>query len=193
MTYGYIRVSSRDQNEDRQILSMRREKIPPERLFIDRQSGKDFVRPAYQRMLKRLKKGDLLIVHSLDRLGRNYQEIRAQWQHLTCDLGVDICVLDMPLLDTRQKKDLMGRFIADLVLQILSFVSENEREAIRKRQAEGIAAARMAGKKLGRPPLPIPDSFPHMVQKWEEGKIPLSDVLRACGISRSTFYRRLKT
>jgi DNA invertase Pin-like site-specific DNA recombinase len=148
--YGYIRVSSLDQNEDRQRIAMGGRAVPEKNLFIDKQSGKDFNRPQYRRMVKKLKPGDLLCIQSIDRLGRNYEEIQDQWRRLTKDLGVDISVIDMPLLDTRNGKDLMGTFIADLVLQILSFVAQNERENIRRRQAQGIAAAKARGVRFGR-------------------------------------------
>ena len=149
--YGYIRVSSLDQNEDRQRIAMGGRAVPEKNLFIDKQSGKDFNRPQYRRLVKKLKPGDLLCIQSIDRLGRNYEEIQDQWRRLTKDLGVDISVIDMPLLDTRNGKDLMGTFIADLVLQILSFVAQNERENIRRRQAQGIAAAKARGVRFGRP------------------------------------------
>ena len=158
-TFGYVRVSSHDQNEDRQLIALRSKLVDPKMIFIDKQSGKDFERPQYQKMLKKMKTGDLLYVLSIDRLGRNYEEIQRQWRLLTKDIGIDICVIDMPLLDTRNGKDLMGTFIADIVLQILSFVAQSERENIKKRQAEGIAAARERGVHLGRPVLPIPDGF----------------------------------
>lgn len=150
--YGYIRVSSTDQNEDRQVIALREKKVLEKNIYMDKQSGKDFNRPQYQKLVKRLKSGDLLYILSIDRLGRNYEEIQNQWRILTKEIGVDICVIDMPLLDTRNGKDLMGTFIADLVLQILSFVAQSERENIRKRQAEGIAAAKARGVRFGRPP-----------------------------------------
>lgn len=190
--WGYARVSSNDQNEDRQLLSMYEKGVPPENIYIDKLSGKDFNRPEYQRLVKRLSEGDLLYIHSIDRLGRNYEEIQKQWRILTKDIGADICVLDMPLLDTRTCKDLMGTFIADLVLQILSFVAHSERENIRRRQAEGIAAARAKGKHLGRPEKPIPDDFGDMVRKWEKKKLSLEEILKDCCISEATFYRRLR-
>lgn len=152
--YGYIRVSSTDQNEDRQLVALREREVPEQNLYMDKQSGKDFERPEYRRMVKRLKKDDLLYVKSIDRLGRNYGEILEQWRLLTKEKGVDIVVLDMPLLDTRNGKDLMGTFIADLVLQILSFVAQSERENIRQRQAEGIAAAKARGVPFGRGSIP---------------------------------------
>lgn len=158
-TYGYVRVSSQDQNEERQLVALREKLVDPKQTFIDKQSGKDFDRPQYKKMLKKLKAGDLLYVLSIDRLGRNHEEIQRQWRVLTKDIGIDICVIDMPLLDTWNGKDLMGTFIADLVLQILSFVAQSERENIKKRQTEGIAAARARGVHLGRPVLPVPEDF----------------------------------
>lgn len=182
MDYGYVRVSSADQNEDRQLIALRKNGVPDHRIYADKQSGKDFERPKYKRLMRRLKPGDLLYVPSIDRLGRNYWEIQEQWQLLTQEKGVDICVLDMPLLDTRQGKDLMGTFIADLVLQILSFVAQNERENIRKRQAEGIAAAKARGVKFGRPSIPLPDNFYAVHKAWRSKKITLRQAAKACGI-----------
>ena len=190
--YGYVRVSSTDQNEDRQVIALAGQAIPRKNIYMDKQSGKDFDRPQYRRLVRRLRTGDLLYVLSIDRLGRNYEEILRQWRILTKDIGVDICVLDMPLLDTRNGKDLMGAFIADLVLQILSFVAQNERETIRKRQAEGIAAARARGVSFGRPEKPLPEEFPALVQLWERHQLPLAAVLERCEISQATFYRRLQ-
>ena len=192
-TYGYVRVSSTDQNEQRQLLALQEKSVPNQNIFVDKQSGSDFLRPQYRRLVRRLREGDLLIIQSIDRLGRNYEEIQQQWRRLTKDIGVDIAVIDMPLLDTRQGKDLMGTFIADLVLQILSFVAQSERESIRKRQAEGIAAARARGVRFGRPETPVPDDFPLLVRRWELGALRLTELLRLCGgISESTFYRRLR-
>lgn len=190
--YGYIRVSSTDQNEDRQRIALAHTGIPAQNIYMDKQSGKDFDRPQYKRLVKQLKPGDLLCVLSIDRLGRNYEEIQRQWRTLTKDLGVDIHVIDMPLLDTRQGKDLMGTFIADLVLQILSFVAQNERENIRKRQAQGIAAAKARGVRFGRPIKAAPDEFPRILQDWEKKRISLDSALRLCGMSESTFYRRVR-
>lgn len=189
-TYGYIRVSSQDQNEDRQLIAMQEKLVPQKNLFIDKQSGKDFDRPQYKKMVKKLQNGDLLYVLSIDRLGRNYEEIQKQWRILTKDIGVDICVIDMPLLDTRNGKDLMGTFIADLVLQILSFCSENERVNIKKRQAEGIAAARARGVHLGRPVKEVPADFPEIVKAWEKGEITLKEALKRCNMGETSFYRR---
>ena len=191
-TYGYIRVSSQDQNEDRQLIAMKDLAIPQAHLFIDKQSGKDFERPAYRQLVKVLKSGDLLYVLSIDRLGRNYEEIQNQWRVLTKEKGVDIVVLDMPLLDTRNGKDLMGTFIADLVLQILSFVAQSERDNIKKRQAQGIAAAQARGTHMGRPCKTMPDSFGALIRDWEKKKTPLAKVLEQCGgIHEATFYRKL--
>ena len=190
--YGYVRVSSTDQNEDRQMLEMQRLKIKKKNIYIDKQSGKDFNRPGYQRLLGKLKKGDLLYVKSIDRLGRNYKEIQNQWRVLTKEMEVDVVVIDMPLLDTRVYKDLMGTFIADLVLQVLSFVAENERENIRKRQEEGIKAAKLKGVMFGRPMIKVPDNFGSLVKQWERGHIRAEDVAKECDMSIATFYRRLR-
>ena len=187
--YGYIRVSSLDQNEDRQRIAMGGRAVPEKNLFIDKQSGKDFNRPQYRRMVKKLKPGDLLCIKSIDRLGRNYEEIQDQWRRLTKDLGVDISVIDMPLLDTRNGKDLMGTFIADLVLQILSFVAQNERENIRRRQAQGIAAAKARGVRFGRPPKPLPEGFHRAYQRWKAGKIS-GTAAKECGMPLATFRYR---
>jgi len=174
------------------MLAMRERNIPPEQIFIDKQSGKDFQRPLYQALLKKVKHGDLICIHSIDRLGRNYDEIQNQWRILTKERGVDIAVLDMPLLDTRLNKDLMGTFIADLVLQILSFVAQSERENIKKRQAEGIAAAQRRGTHMGRPRKRLPNNFGEIVKAWERKQVPLSKILEQCGgICKATFYRKL--
>ena len=189
--YGYVRVSSAEQNEDRQIRALVKQNIVPKNIYMDKQSGKDFNRPQYKRLVKKLKKGDILYILSIDRLGRNYEEIQNQWRLLTKEMGIDIVVIDMPLLDTRNGKDLMGTFIADLVLQILSFVAQNERENIRLRQAQGIAAARLRGVKFGRPKKVLPDNFDEIVINWRDKKISLPEVLITCGISEATFYRRI--
>lgn len=190
--YGYVRVSSIDQNEERQLVAMANAGVDHHNVFIDKQSGKDFERPSYRRLTKKLKKGDLLYVLSIDRLGRNYEDIRREWNVLTKEIGIDICVIDMPLLDTRSGKDLMGTFIADLVLQILSFVAQTERENIRRRQAQGIAAARARGTRFGRPTKPLPDNFDNIVAEYNAGNISLADAAALAGISESTFYRRRK-
>lgn len=191
-TYGYIRVSSRDQNEDRQMIALREAGVTDKDIFVDKLSGRDFNRPQYRKLLRKLKKEDLLYVKSIDRLGRNYEEILEQWRVLTKVIGVDIVVLDMPLLDTRSGKDLLGAFIADLVLQILSFVAQNERENIKQRQAEGIAAAKARGVQFGRPRKEIHGDFASVVEAWEEKRISMAEVLKECGMSEATFYRRLK-
>lgn len=190
--YGYVRVSSTDQNEDRQMAAMSEIAVTPENVYIDKLSGKNFDRPRYKAMVRKFKAGDLLYILSIDRLGRNYEEIQSQWRILTKEIGIDICVLDMPLLDTRNGKDLMGTFIADLVLQILSFVAQSERENIKKRQAEGIAASKARGVKFGRPEKAAPDDFGKIVRAWEQKKLPFADVLEMCNMSESTFYRRLR-
>lgn len=190
--YGYVRVSSRDQNEDRQIIALQELAIPKKNIFIDKQSGKDFDRPQYTRLIKKLRKDDLLYIKSIDRLGRNYSEILEQWRILTKEKGIDIIVLDMPLLDTRRGKDLMGTFLSDIVLQVLSFVAENERTNIHQRQAEGIAAAKAKGVKFGRPEIPIPDHFEYIVHVWEKREISLQEALEQCKMSESTFYRRVR-
>ena len=190
--YGYVRVSSLDQNEDRQMIELQKKQIPEKNIYMDKLSGKNFERPAYKRLFKKLKQGDLLYIMSIDRLGRNYVEIQEQWRILTKEKGIDIVVLDMPLLDTRTGKDLMGTFISDLVLQILSFVAQNERENIKKRQAQGIAAAKARGVRFGRPEKPVPDNFGDIVNRWENKEIKISDVVRICDMSEPTFYRRLR-
>lgn len=191
-TWGYARVSSVDQNEDRQIIALRATGVAQKHIFVDKLSGKDFQRPQYQLMLRKMKKDDLLYIHSIDRLGRNYQEILIQWQYITKNKGVDIVVLDMPLLDTRRGKDLMGTFLADLVLQLLSFVAENERANIRKRQAEGIAAAKLRGVKFGRPEVKVPENFYEVHQAWRMKKITLKEAAAACNMPPSTFYSKAR-
>ncbi len=190
--YGYVRVSALDQNEARQLLEMQRLGLKEEYVYVDKQSGKDFNRPNYKRLLSVLKAGDLLYVKSIDRLGRNYKEIQEQWRILTKEKGVDVVILDMPLLDTRTAKDLLGTFIADLVLQVLSFVAQSERENIRKRQEEGIRAAKLRGVEFGRPSIEIPNNFVHLVNQWEQGKISALEAANASKMSISTFYRRLR-
>lgn len=190
--YGYVRVSSVDQNEERQLVEMNRVGVPEENIYIDKQSGKDFNRPQYKLLKELLEKDDLLYILSIDRLGRNYAEIQNQWRTLTKEIGVDICVLDMPLLDTRNGKDLIGTFIADLVLQILSFCSENERANIKRRQEQGIAAAKANGVRFGRPELKVPDNFLGIVDDWEQCKISTNEAAELCGMSKTTFYRRVR-
>lgn len=186
--YGYIRVSTRDQNEDRQRIAMIEAGIPDQNIFLDKQSGKNFDRPEYKRMMQQIKPGDVIFVHSLDRFGRNYDEILWQWQFITKKKDVDIVVLDMPLLDTREKKgDLMGRVIADIVLQLLSYVAQTERENIRKRQAEGIAAAMVRGVRFGREPKPLPPRFSEAAEQWRAGKLTISQAAAIADMPRSTF------
>jgi DNA invertase Pin-like site-specific DNA recombinase len=190
--YGYIRVSSRDQNEDRQMIALKELSVPEKNIFMDKQSGKDFERPQYKKLVRKLNRDDLLYVKSIDRLGRNYDEILEQWRILTKEKGIDIVVLDMPLLDTRRGKDLMGTFLSDIVLQVLSFVAENERTNIRQRQAEGIAAAKARGVKFGRPKKTVPENFEEIVLQWKTQKLTLPEVLTRCEMSESTFFRRLR-
>ena len=190
--YGYIRVSTREQNEDRQLLAMQELSVPLKNIYMDKQSGKDFKRPAYRQLVMRLRPNDLLYIKSIDRLGRNYKEILEQWRVLTKEKNVDIIVLDMPLLDTRRGKDLMGTFLSDIVLQVLSFVAENERANIHQRQAEGIAAAKARGVQFGRPAMPLPDNFAAIVSDWEAKRISIQEAVRRSGFSKATFYRRLR-
>ena len=190
MIYGYIRVSTREQNEDRQLIALREMAVPEANLFIDKQSGKDFQPPQYKKLVRKLKKDDLRDIKSIDRLGRHYEEIQNQWRILTKEKGVDIVVLDMPLLDTRRGKDLMGTFLSDIVLQVLSFVAENERTNIRQRQAEGIAAAKARGVRFGRPPRPLPENYHSVYQRWKAGAITGTAAARECGMPLSTFRYR---
>lgn len=187
MVYGYVRVSAKDQNEDRQIIAMREVGVSEKNIYMDKQSGKDFKRKQYKRLVRRMKKDDLLYIKSIDRLGRNYEEIIKQWRYLTKEKRIDIIVLDMPLLDTRRGKDLMGTFLSDIVLQVLSFVAENERSNIRQRQAEGIAAAKARGVKFGRPPKPLPENFHTIYQRWRNGKITGTRAAEECNMPITTF------
>ena len=190
MEYGYARVSTKEQNELRQLIALREFGLTDRAIFVDKQSGKDFDRPQYKRLLRKMKKDDLLYIKSIDRLGRNYGEILEQWRILTKEKGIDIVVLDMPLLDTRRGKDLMGTFLSDIVLQVLSFVAENERTNIRQRQAEGIAAAKARGVRFGRPPKPLPAGFHSAYQNWKAGKITGTAAAKECGMPLSTFRYR---
>ena len=190
--YGYVRVSTREQNGDRQFLAMAKLAIPAKNIYMDKQSGKDFERPNYVKMVKKLRRDDLLYIKSIDRLGRNYSEIIEQWRVLTKEKGIDIVVLDMPLLDTRRDKDLLGSFLSDVVLQILSFVAQNERENIRQRQAEGIAAAKLRGVRFGRPPRPLPENFWAVRHAWKRKELTLHQAAQACGMPDSTFYDTVK-
>ncbi|MCI5728237.1 MAG: recombinase family protein [Clostridia bacterium] len=188
--YGYIRVSTREQNEDRQQIALLEVGVSEKNIFLDKQSGKDFNRPQYKKLLRKLKKDDLLYIKSIDRLGRNYEEILQQWRILTKDKGIDIVVIDMPLLDTRRGKDLMGTFLSDIVLQVLSFVAENERTNIRQRQAEGIAAAKARGVRFGRPLKPLPENFHSAYQRWKQGKITGTAAAKECKMPLATFRYR---
>lgn len=191
-TFGYVRVSSREQNEARQLVALEEAHVPKKNVYVDKQSGKDFNRPQYRRMVRRLRAGDLLYIKSIDRLGRDYEEIQSQWRMLTKEREVDIVVLDMPLLDTRRGKDLLGTFLSDIVLQVLSFVAENERETIRQRQAEGIAAAKARGVKFGRPPDPLPENFDEVREQWLSGEISVSEAAGLCGMARTTFFNKAR-
>ena len=191
--YAYIRVSTKEQNVDRQLLALKPYNIPKENIYCDYQSGKDFKRPAYQKLIKQLRMGDLLIIKSIDRLGRNYNDILVQWQYITKEIKADILVLDMELLDTRQKTgNLTGTLIADLVLQIFAYVAQTEREFIRQRQAEGIEAAKLSGRKLGRPQLAMPDEFESICKKCQSGEVSTRRAAELLGVSHTTFYRRFK-
>ena len=187
--YGYVRVSTRDQHEDRQRTAMREFGVEEDRIYMDKQSGKDFDRPGYQQLLRKLKPGDTLVVKSIDRLGRNYNEILEQWRMITREKNAAIVVLDMQLLDTRQGRDLTGTLIADIVLQLLSYVAQTEREFIRQRQAEGIAAAKARGVRFGRLPLPVPSSFDLVYPKWQAGEISARKAAEILGVSSHTFIK----
>ncbi len=188
--YGYVRVSSKDQNEDRQLLALKEFAIPSRNVYMDKQSGKDFNRPAYKRLMKKLKEGDELYIKSIDRLGRNYNEIIEQWRVITKVKKAFIVVLDMPLLSTkREEGDLTGTFIADLVLQILSYVAQTERENIRQRQQEGIAAAKLKGVRFGRPKLAVPDEYETVRKKYRRGIISSRHAAKLLNVSQNTFLR----
>lgn len=187
--YGYIRVSTREQNEDRQVIAMREFGVPDSNMVTDKQSGKDFARPGYRRLLRKLKPGDTLVLKSIDRLGRNYDEILEQWRLLTKEKHVEIVVLDMPLLDTRQGRDLMGTLIADIVLQLLSYVAQTEREFIRQRQAEGIAAAKARGVQFGRKPKKRPEEYERLREEWRAGRISARAAARELGVAHRTFMK----
>lgn len=191
MEYGYVRVSTREQNEQRQMIAMKEYGVEEARIYTDKQSGKDFARKNYKRLLRRLKSGDTLVIKSIDRLGRNYEEILEQWRCITKEKQAAIVVLDMPLLDTRQTRDLNGTLIADLVLQLLSYVAQTERESIRQRQAEGIAAAKARGVRFGRAPKPLPENFRTVCRRWESGEITGTTAARECGMPLSTFRYRV--
>ena len=190
--YGYVRVSTLEQNEERQLIALKNMGLNDKQIYIDKISGKDFNRPQYKRLVKKIRNGDLLYVLSIDRLGRNYEDIQQQWRIITKEIGADICVVDMPLLDTRRDKDLIGTFIADIVLQLLSFVAQNERENIKSRQRQGIEAAKMRGVKFGRPRKELPDNFGDMVDSWRNKELSKKAILSVCNISESTFYRNVR-
>lgn len=191
-TYGYIRVSSKEQRTDRQLVAMSEAGVSPIRVYSDKQSGKDFRRPAYRKLMKKINKGDILIIKSIDRLGRNYEDILDQWRIITKERGILIRVLDMPLLDTTQSSDFMGMFIADLVLQLLSFVAHTEREFIHQRQAEGIKAAKAKGVRFGAPQKDVPDNFRELCEALVNRTQPSGEIIKKSGMSKSTFYRRIK-
>lgn len=191
--YAYIRVSTKEQNIDRQMMALSGWSIPPENIFCDWQSGKDFKRPAYEKMIRKLKANDVIVVKSIDRLGRNYNEILLQWQHITKDIGADIVVLDMELLDTRKKQDnLTGTLIADLVLQIFAYVAQTEREMIHQRQAEGIAAAKARGIKCGRPVTDLPEDFHDVAASVTKGEVSMRKAADILGMPFSTFYKKYR-
>ncbi len=190
--YGYMRVSTQEQNEDRQLLALNEAGVAEQNIYMDKQSGKDFNRPKYKLLVRRLRESDTLYIKSIDRLGRNYEEILEQWRILTKEKRIDIVVLDMPLLDTRWGKDLVGTFLSDIVLQLLSFVAENERKNIRERQKEGILAARQRGVRFGRPIKPLPDNFDTVRAKWASGEISGTEAAGLCGMSASSFYRKAR-
>ncbi len=192
MNYGYVRVSTREQNEDRQLLALRRLEIQGKNIFLDKQSGKDFERPQWKRMVRRLRSGDVLYIKSIDRMGRNYDEILEQWRFLTKEKGVDIVVLDMPLLDTRRGKDLIGQLISDIILQLLSYVAQTEREFIRQRQEEGIAAAKARGVRFGRKANPVPVNFNDVMERWDRREISGTKAAELCGLPLSTFLRKAR-
>lgn len=187
--FGYIRVSTKDQHTDRQAVALSEFSIPKKNLYIDKQSGKDFLRPAYRKMMRRVKRDDLIIVKSIDRLGRNYDEILEQWRIITREKGADIKILDMPLLDTTHSKDILGTFIADLVLQVLSFCAHSERENIHIRQMEGIRAAKARGVQFGRSPLELPENFVEIVKRFNQKEISEKEAIANVNISRSSFYK----
>ncbi len=190
--YGYARVSSREQNEDRQLIALREMNVPEDNIYIDKQSGKDFDRPQYKRLMRKVKPDDVIYIKSIDRLGRNYNEILEQWKLITKDKCVDLTIIDMPILDTRQEKNLLGTFISDLVLTLLSYVAENERVNIHQRQAEGIAAAQARGVHFGRAPKPLPDNFYEVYQRWKMKKISVTEAAKECGMPQTTFFDRAK-
>lgn len=188
--YGYVRVSTKEQNEDRQMIAMLEMEVPRKNIYMDKMSGKDFKRPQYQRMIKKIKAGDLIYIKSIDRLGRNYEEVMEQWRVITKEKGADLSVIDMPILDTRREKNLLGTFISDLVLALLSYVAENERGTIRQRQAEGIAAAKERGVRFGRPPKSLPENFYEVYKKWDAGMLTNEAAAKECGMPTTSFRYR---
>lgn len=190
--YGYVRCSCKEQNEDRQIIALRDAGVPQRQIYVDKQSGKDFDRPQYKRLLRKLDNESVLFVKSIDRLGRNYADLNEQWRMITKEKGADIVVIDMPLLDTRREKNLLGTFISDVVLALLSYVVENERMNIRQRQAEGIAAAKARGVKFGRPTVPLPENFHEVHRRWREKRLTLKQAAEACSLAESTFYDKAR-
>lgn len=188
--YGYMRVSSKEQNEDRQKLALIEVGVPEKQIYMDKQSGKDFDREQYQRLLGKLDENSVLFIKSIDRLGRNYTELNEQWRIITKEKGADLVVIDMPILDTRKEKNLMGKFLSDVVLVLLSYVAENERVNIKQRQAEGIAAAKAKGVQFGRPPMPLPDNFLELYQKWRAGEISMRKAAESCNMNPKTFYSK---
>ena len=190
--YGYARVSTREQNEDRQIIALKEMGVPEKNIYLDKLSGKNFDRPQYKKLLKKLDDNSVLYIKSIDRLGRSYRDLSDQWQLITKDKGADVVVIDMPVLDTRREKNLLGTLISDLVLALLSYVSESEYSTIHQRQVEGIAAARARGVKLGRPPKALPSNFYEVYQQWSGKKISVSEAAKECGMPRSTFYYKAK-
>ena len=188
--YGYMRVSSKEQNEDRQRIALIEMGVPEKNIYMDKQSGKDFERKQYKKLLRKIDENSVLFIKSIDRLGRNYSDLNEQWRIITKEKKADIVVIDMPILDTRREKNLLGTFISDIVLALLSYVAENERINIKQRQAEGIAAAKARGVKFGRPPLPIPDNFYQMHNEWRAGKITIDEAAKACGMCAKTFYSK---
>lgn len=190
--YGYMRCSSREQNEDRQLIALKEMGVPEKQIYMDKQSGKDFNRPQYKRLLRKLDNNSVLFVKSIDRLGRNYADLNEQWRIITKEKGADIVVIDMPILDTRRDKNLLGTFISDIVLVLLSYIAENERINIRQRQAEGIAAAKARGVKFGRPAIPLPNNFYEVHKQWRNKELTLEQAAKACSLSVSTFYDKAR-
>lgn len=190
--FGYMRVSTREQNEERQRIALLEMGVPKERIYMDKQSGKDFDRPQYRRLLRNLDKNSVLFVKSIDRLGRNYTDLNEQWRIITKEKEADIVVIDMPILDTRREKNLLGTFISDIVLALLSYVAENERANIRQRQAEGIAAAKARGVKFGRPEVMVPDNFYEIYRKWRRKEISVKEAAKACNLAKSTFFDKVR-